>query len=222
MNTARSLVCLSVALLPTVALAGPDWVEVEDAGGTVSSAQPLLGVGTLRTVSGGLSAGFLGSDFEDMYLIRITDPAEFRFSIVSADFDAALWLFNVTRAGEGFGLLGNLDEDFENSTPALTHLATDGTGASVNQPGVYALAISGNGWRPTSARGNIFGFELRNEISGADGGGGLLPHTGWAGTGSGGHYTIDIQGATFVDVPAPGVLMAGVASLMGVGLRRRR
>ena len=122
-----------------------------------------------------------------------------------------MWLFNVTRADEGFGLLGNLDSSVEDFRPILTSFATDDSGARVRNAGVYALAITANGRRPVSDGGAIFSFgEDRTEISGPDGIGGALPHVGWTGQGGSGIYNIAITGATFVDVPTPGVASLGL------------
>jgi hypothetical protein len=223
-KNARLIVALSLSAIPSMALAGPDWVEGgTDAGSTVSAAQVILGTGQLRTLAGSLSEGFGRPDYEDMYLIRITDPAEFSFTLVTAQFNASMYLFNVTQANEAFGLLGNLDSSAEDFRPRLTFAATDGTGASVNNPGVYALVITSNGWRPTSGGGQIFSFgEDAGEISGPDGPGAARPHTGWTGTGTSGIYSVEIEGATFVDVPTPGVASVGLVAIVAAARRRRR
>lgn len=223
MDIARSLGLLGLCVLPTVALAGPDWVEVGDAGSQIGTVQRVVGVGSqVRTISGSFSSGVGFPDFEDMYLIRITDPAEFRFSVETADLDVSLFLFNVTLANEAFGLLGNLDQHGETSYPTITSMATDDSGAQVNNAGIYALAISAGGRRPVSGRGEIFAFQTPYEISGADGRGGLLSHIGWEGQGGSGRYVISVDGATFVDVPTPGVLALTGLGVAGLGLRRRR
>lgn len=224
MTTARLLSMSVVALLPSVALAGPDWIEGnDDAGSNVQSAQVILGVGALNTLAGSLSEGFGREDYEDVYLIRITDPREFSFTLVNAQFDASMFLFNVTRSGEGFGLLGNLDSGFDDLRPTLSSFSNDGSGASVNAPGVYALAITAGGRRPISDAGLIYSFgEDRTEISGPDGPGGRLPHKGWTGQGGSGVYRVDIFGATFVDVPTPGALAALAMGSLAAGMRRRR
>lgn len=224
MKNARLIVAVGLSAIPSIALAGPDWVEGgADAGGTVASAQVLLGTGQLRSLSGSLSSGFGEPDFEDMYLIRITDPAEFSFTLVNAQFNASMYLFNVTQANEAFGLLGNLDSDLEDFRPRLAAQATDGSGAQVSNPGVYALVITSNGRRPISGNGQIFSFgEDVGEISGPDGPGAARPHTGWTGQGLNGVYSIAIDGATFVDVPTPGVASVGLVAIVAAARRRRR
>lgn len=222
MNTARTLSGVLSLFVASAALAGPDWVERGDAGATVATAQRVVGEGQLHSIAGETSAGFGEPDFEDMYLIRITDPATFKLTVVNANFDASLWLFNVSQANEAFGLLGNLSADGEGWNPVLSSQSTDGSGASVNSPGIYAFAVSGQGRTPVSNHGSIFAFETLGEMSGADGQGGLLPHIGWTGVGATGSYTILVDGATFVETPTPGVLAVGGLAVAGLGLRRRR
>jgi MYXO-CTERM domain-containing protein len=182
----------------------------------------IVGVGTLNSLSGSLGEGFGFPDYEDMYLIRITDAAEFSFTLTNAQFDASMWLFNVTRGDEGLGLLGNLDSAPDDFRPGLSAFSNDGSGARVRNPGVYGLAISYGNRRPVSDNGLIFSFgEDNTEISGPDGPGGAFAHTGWIGQGGAGIYSIAITGATFVDVPTPGVASLGLIAL-GVAAGRRR
>ena len=104
----------------------------------------------------------------------------------------------------------------------LTSFSNDGSGARVLNPGVYALAISYGNRRPVSENGQIFSFgEDLTEISGPDGPGGFLPHNGWIGQGGAGVYSVGITGATFVDVPTPGVASLGLIAV-GVAAGRRR
>ena len=193
MNTARTLSGVLSLFAASAALAGPDWVERNDAGSSVATAQAVVGVGQLHTITGGLDSGFGLPDYEDMYLIRITDPSTFRLTILGANFDATLWLFNVTQAGEGFGLLANQSRDGESLDPILGPISNDDSGASVNAPGIYAFAISGAGRTPISARGQIFSFDFGSETSGPDGPGGRLPLIGWDGIGQTGSYAIGVK-----------------------------
>jgi MYXO-CTERM domain-containing protein len=220
----RNHLCAIAALgvFSGVAAAGPDWVERGNAGGTLGEAQPVVGVGQLRTIQGTLSTEGPEPDLEDMYLIRITQPSEFSFDLFSADFDTQLWLFNVTRADEAFGLLANDDADGKTRTSLIDGPATDGTGARVLNPGVYALAISVGGRVPISLGGLIYRFDSRTEISGPDGAGGLNSHVGWQGDGVGGSYVIGVEGVTYVDVPAPGPLALAGVGLAAAWRRRRR
>ncbi|MHC5006537.1 MAG: dockerin type I domain-containing protein [Planctomycetota bacterium] len=115
-----SLLILLASAMP--AAAGPAWVEGgdgdDDAGALPQDAQATAGPGTLITISGSLAgaAGAAGvDDFEDMYVIRIDDPASFSATTAffpgSAEFDSRLYLFTMNGGlvVSGFGLLGNED-----------------------------------------------------------------------------------------------------------------
>jgi hypothetical protein len=216
--------CFTFSLITSVApaLAGPDWVEGGiDAGSTVGGAQKTTGTGPIHRISGSLS-GSRAVDFEDMYLITITDPVNFSMTLTpSPGLDAQLFLFNVTQANEAFGLLANDNTSPSNLTPTLLPNATDGTFAGVHNPGVYAVAVAGAGRYPVSVSGAIFFYASSTEISGPDGPGGINPHMGWEGPGSGGTYGIDVIGVGFYQTPAPGSA-ALLALGAGVFARRRR
>jgi len=224
----RSIVQRSVAAFTAAgvcsgfALAGPDWVEGKnDAGSFVSTAQRTLGVGQLLAISGQLSAAFgltgAGGDYEDMFLITVTDPSKFQITVASANFNAQLFIFNVTLPGQAFGLLANRETVFGDA-PVLTPVATDGSGAALTVPGQYAIAISGYGRNPVSNTGAIFNFGSPFEVSGPDGPGGFNPHNAWVGEGEVGSYTLHLDGVGFYDVPGPGAF-----ALLGLaGLRRTR
>jgi hypothetical protein len=217
-----AVVALGAAVSASTALAGPDWVEKGDAGSTIGDAQKTFGVGPLRTISGGLSMGVGVDDFEDMYLIRVEDPLKFSMTLKGADFDAQLFIFNVTLANEAFGLLANQGTE-DSNIPVLGPFSTDGSGAALTQPGVYAIAISGMGRNPVSHTGEIFFFADPYEISGPDGPGGLNPHIDWVGVGEVGSYIIEMDGVGFYapPQPAPGTL-ALLALTALLGNRRRR
>lgn len=217
----------SVVFIAESACAGPDWIERGDAGSVLDSAQPVVGSqGRVRSISGVLSsgAGLFGDppapDLEDMYLIRITQPTMFSFVATSTQFNPRLYLFNITLPGEAFGLLAN-DDAGMGTGAALTGVATDATGAMVTLPGVYAIAICGFSRTPTSAAGSIFSLLTPTEISGADGPGGLLPHTGWTGMGEVGGYQIDLTGVDWYDVPAPSTSILAAMAFAWSARRRR-
>jgi hypothetical protein len=211
--------------LSSHALAGPDWLEQGDAGSTITGAQKPerpQGATGLTSISGNLAAGFTEPDYEDLYYIRITDPANFSIRPAFADFNVVLYLFNITVNGEGFGLLGNDNESPTSNMPKLTGMSTDGTGVEVTVPGDYVLAVTGFGRVPVSRNGAIFNFQSPTEISGPDGPGGFNPLRGWTGVGETGHYSFTLQATDFPIAPAPG---AGVAVAAGMGAmmgRRRR
>src|SRR5689334_10843693 len=141
----------------------------------------------LRTISGTLGGptGLLpGIDLQDLFLIRIDDPAHFCATTVpcpehcgSADFDTQLWLFDAN----GLGVLGNNDTAVGSGalgSPIVTGstlgpFACDETGSHVIAPGLYYIGIS-NLQVPFSAGGPIFQFDDANvcgpgEVSGPDG-----------------------------------------------------
>ncbi len=201
----------------TAAFAGPDWQENLDAGSLLGGAQLTLGVGALRSISGTFSEGFGAPDYEDMYLIRIDNPAAFNIQVSTSSGDIGLFLFNVTLTTEGFGLVATVA-----GTGGLVASSNDGSLAGVNNPGIYALAVAVPGRVPGNALGNIFNFANSNEISGPDGPGGFLPHDRWLGTpGPVGEYGIDLEGSGFAEVPAPGVLALAGMGALAMGRRRR-
>lgn len=218
-QSAIAFFLMAAAFPPAIALAGPDWVEHGDAGSVLSTAQITMGVGGIHSISGTLSGGVLTSDFEDMYIVRVADPATFSMALTGTpSFDAQLFIFNITLPGQAFGLLAN-DNTASGSNPLLTSVSTDGSGAALTLPGLYAIAVSGAGRMPVSNTGSIFFYGSPTEISGPDGPGGINPHTGWTGDGQTGSYTIVVTGIEFASVPAPG---AGTLLMLGAGLASRR
>lgn len=204
------------AFIAPLALAGPDWQEQGDAGKFVGTAQQTLGVGAIHSISGEFAAGFLDSDFEDMYLISITNPSAFTITVNSSNGTLGLFLFNVTLGNEGLGLVATIA-----GTGTLGNASNDGSLAAVNSPGIYALAIAVPGRYPISNLGPIFNFANPNETSGPDGSGGFLPHTDWAGTpGPIGDYGVELTGSGFFAVPAPCAIAA--FGVCGVFASRRR
>jgi hypothetical protein len=214
----------SVAVLSSAALAGPDWVEDADAGSTLGTAQPILvDSGSLRSISGSLTSGRDTPDFEDVYRLKIIKPSLFNLSLRGATFDTQLFVFRVISDGVTFAI-GQLANDNADSTTigsALGNFATDGTETTINTPGDYLIAISVKGRNPISDSGLIFNFETPTEVSGPDGPGGFNDFIGWQGQGSGGAYTLLLEGTGPFDVPAPGSI-AAVAGALALTARRRR
>ncbi|MBX3357294.1 MAG: hypothetical protein KF745_02590 [Phycisphaeraceae bacterium] len=204
------------------ALAGPDWTEVGDAGFNLGTAQVPFGTaGVLNTITGALSGSNLLPDFEDCYLIRIIDPVNFSISITTSDFNAQLFLFNITVTNQAYGLLANDDRSISDFRPLLTGMSTDGPGpVVVPAVGDYMLAVTGFNRDPVSISGPIFDQMTTTEISRADGIGGLNPHIDWTGEGETGNYIITATGITFPQLPAPGTLPLLAAA--GVFAARRR
>lgn len=209
------------------ALAGPDWIERADAGSFIGEAQAIMGSGELRSIQGTLGQSLTGPDFVDMYLIRVLVPTEFRFDTLDVGFDTQLFIFTVTEGKgglEAYGLLAN-DDALVNKQRVPGSLidgpANDGSGARIDKPGIYGLAICGLGRNPTAAGKDIFNIINPTEISGPDGAGGDLAHDGWDGVGAVGRYRILVEGVGYVDVPAPGAA-APLGLLALAALRRRR
>jgi hypothetical protein len=127
----------------------------------------------------------------DMYVICITDPANFSASTVGlAGFDTQLWLFRC----DGTGVVHNDDSGgaqsrIDNSTGCLNGL----------QAGTYLLAITGYNQDPVDSGGNLL---WNNSPFGAvrcpDGPGAANPMVGWTGSGGSGNYGIALTGAYFV------------------------
>ena len=201
MNNNKTAMCAvaGAALIASSAFAGPEWIEQDDAGSNLATAQPTLGSGPLQSIAGrlGVVQSFLGgTDYEDLFLITVQSPSLFTMQVTSADFDAQLFVFNVTLPGQLFGLLANNDTVLGDE-PFVGNMATDSTGAQLLLPGVYVVGISGLGRNPLSNTGAIFNFQSQTEVSGADGPGGINPLSGWTGEGQTGEYIIDVTGVTF-------------------------
>lgn len=219
-----SAACCAViaGALCSSAMAGPEWVEQTDAGPLLGSAQQTTGVGQLGRISGSLGGlGFGLIDAEDMFLVTVIDPTTFSMTVSGASFDPQIFVFNVTLANEALGLLAN-DNTIAGMLPFVDQFSTDGSGAQINLPGVYAIAISGAGRNPISNGGLIFNYVSLTEVSGPDGVGGFLPHTGWTGVGATGNYEIDLTGTGFFDVPGPGAMVVIAIGIFAPKHRRNR
>jgi hypothetical protein len=222
MRFVSTIALTAAAAFPVIALAGPDWVERRDAGSTLREAQFTNGIGGIRSITGTLNPSDRGlADLEDLYIIRIISPGTYSFTVNALNFSPALYLFNISLAGEAFGLVGERGDGA--LSVVLSGNATDATQAQITQPGLYLLACTYSANAPQSRTGDIFNFANEGETSGPDGVGGLNPLERWNPTAPlvGGDYDIDIVGVDFADVPAPG----SAIMVMGAGLamlRRRR
>ncbi|NNF41829.1 MAG: hypothetical protein HKN62_02070, partial [Phycisphaerales bacterium] len=94
--------------------ARPLFCEGIDAGSLPTTATTVSGAGTVTGIEGSLSSSLTGGgDFEDMYLISITDTVIFEARTVdpkdptAPTFNTQLWLFSAAPQPEGFGLLAN-------------------------------------------------------------------------------------------------------------------
>lgn len=211
------------------AAAGPEWDEGEGGGGEAgsvpASAEAVTGTGTITKISGrlngnGLITGGAGvGDFQDMYLIRIVDPVNFRATTLQAfqgfaDFDAQLFLFQPD-GPDAFARLANQDATMGTTDPLLLPFANDGTGAQISSPGLYYLAISGRPSQPLGASGPMFQFDMTTEVSGPDGNGGFDPIIGWSGPGETGRYEIIVEGVEGIPVGKLGCDPADIAPPFG-------
>lgn len=200
--------------------AGPQCVEgTGDAGSLRPAARVCSGAGTLTSITGQTAPSRSAPDFEDMFLIRITDPVNFTARTDgsgSATFDTQLWLFRLDETNKqgAFGLLAN--DEIQGGPAGRSRLqppATDGTGQAIPGPGLYLLAVTGFDNDPRSGGGApIFNQAVRTEVSGPDGAGGAGIHNSWSGGGATGTYNIHLVGAAFVP-PIPATSPAGAVVL---------
>jgi len=134
-----------------------------------------------------------GTDDVDMYVICITDPANFVASTVgTTTWDTQLWLFRC----DGTGVVHN--DDAVGTT--VTQSRIDNSTNCIQQGGIYLLAISRYNRDAVDATGNrLWNDSPFRSLRCADGPGAANPIAGWTGTTSaGGRYVISLQGAYFV------------------------
>lgn len=232
---------VAITLTATATASGPKWQEMGDAG-SIPPGQTTIGSGTLGFINGslGMAALFGGMvDFEDMFLINIVDPTNFRattdpfdpeLAMAFANFNTQLWLFQPTADPPDAFALGFLGNDDHPDVPGSHHsllipVPTDGS-PSLVAAGLYYIAISRYNNDPDSDGGEIFLQATPQEISGPDGPGGMMmsPITGWTGDEGifDGAYRIALRGAEFAEVPAPGALSLLVVASLIMRRRRRR
>jgi hypothetical protein len=135
-----------------------------------------------------------GASDVDMYVICITDPANFVASTVgTTDWDTQLWLFRC----DGTGVVHN--DDNPDATTGLQSRIDNRTNC-IQQGGIYLLAISRYNRDAVDANGNLlWNNSPFREVRCPDGPGAANPVAGWTGTTSaGGRYVISLQGAYFV------------------------
>lgn len=225
---------LALLSVPSAALAGPDWDEgPDDAGSTLGTAQTITTTGSLTSVTGKLGGpGLLAGDFQDCFLIQISDPTTFSVTTGPgtggpAGFNPMLFLFRVDMVDGQMvakAVLANNDLVAGNPQAGLRTQSNDGSGTFVNQAGLYLLAISGFGSQPVNAVGQFLfnqAFLEPGVIAGPNGSAQLNDYTlaGWAQDGSFGTYVLGVQGVSGVPAPGAAALLA-VAGLVG-GRRRR-
>lgn len=179
--------------------------EVADAGNLPGTAQVTSGSYGLKTITGNLSSG---AD-QDMFLIRIDDPAAFAAAETTGNFDSQLFLFKA----DGKGIVS--DDDSGPGTQAAIGIPFSNL---VPAPGLYYLAISAFNADATSG-GNSMWLSDTNQAP--NGPGALGAVDGWTTGGSGGAYSISLAGATFAGYDAVGTVSiadndAGFIQVSGV------
>lgn len=231
----KALVALSAtALFTAPALAGPDWDEGgTDAGSTIGTAQVINLNGTLNTITGKLTGtALLAGDFQDCFLIEISDPLVFSISTSPgfggpAGFDPMMFLFRVDNLNGQLvakAMMANNDKSPGNPQAGLQRETNDGSQTVISQAGLYMIAISGFGSQPINAQGEfifnqaflqpgVFAGPTQGQVSDY-----LL--AGWNTDGSAGTYTMTVQGISGTQLPTPGA--TALLVLGGLAARRRR
>lgn len=184
---------------------GPDWEEGKtDAGDTLATAMAIMappGNPPLNSIAGCLGCTGGEVDFEDLYVITISDPSTFFASTVTIDggattFDSKLLVFDAS----GRAILGNDDVTPLDSASRIEAEASEECPWAITEPGLYFLAITSSGRHAQvdSQVGttNAFPASPGDEIFCATTHGHENPLAGWDGAGSQGTYTIALSGAT--------------------------
>lgn len=227
-----SLAVMAAVGAPT-ALAGPSWDRdlQEDALETAVSAQLLTHpLGSVTTIFGRLSGyGLVGSDFVDMYRIRLQTPSQVSISTAGgslggeADFNTQLFIFR-QRGGNGSNQravpwFANDDAGPGNSGSRISDNSELYDNQILLTPGEYYIAITGVGMRAFGEDGVALWSSLGNPGDSVAGDNG--PLGSWAGEGETGQYAIRIQSGNASSVPTPGGLaLLALGSL--TAWRRRR
>lgn len=155
-----SLLAAFVLLVPAAQASidrGPDFIEPGDTGSSRDTATDVKteANGPVSTISGSLGGGggFRGlGDFQDVYRIRISDPAAFQITLKNSAFDipdAMLFLFNEN----GNPIMASNNSNPDNLDPILTNA----NNAFFDQSGIFYLAITS---APSEAR-----VQLNNDES---------------------------------------------------------
>jgi hypothetical protein len=134
------------------------------------------------------------ADDVDMYVICITDPANFVASTVgTTTWDTQLWLFRC----DGTGVVHN--DDAVGTTVLQSRI--DNSTNCIQQGGIYLLAISRWNRDAVDSQGQrLWNDSPFRSLRCPDGPGAANPVAGWTGTTpAGGRYIISLQGAYFVD-----------------------
>lgn len=217
------------------AFAGPDWDEGGvDAGSTLGTAQVINHTGTLNTITGRLNGtALVGSDFQDCFLIEISDPTVFSLTTSAGvggppGFDPMMFLFRVDNLKGQLvakAIMANNDKSAGNPQAALGRETNDGSQTVIGQAGLYMIAISGFGSQPVNAQGQFLfnqAFLQPGVIAGPSRDPQIADYllSGWNTDGAYGNYTMTVQGVSGTQLPAPGAFT--LLALGGLVGRRRR
>ena len=186
------------------------WTELGDAGMLPGSAQEVIGVGPLDSISG----SFVQNYVVDMYKIYIGVSNVFYADVIQTagprPWSHQLFLFD----SNGVGIFGNDNTTGGAYLPSFSSLG----------PGIYYLATSQYNIDPGSIAGAIFpstGGELVWVVNNS-------PVIGWGGTYSPrqASYTVRLSGVEFIapasPIPEPSTIFLLGSGLVGlVGLRRK-
>lgn len=212
------------------ATAGPTWEldYTEDAGQLASSAQFITAsLDPMINIYGRLGgAGFVTSDYVDMYLLEITSPTMVTISTAggdgggSAGFDTQLFIFKRKGIGNNvraLALRANNDAAPGNSGSRVGSEGDPSQDYTVLGRGFYFLAIAGVGTTALDHSGQAIWDDLSSPgitVSGFE-----RSLADWAGNGAVGEYHIRLMSVGGA-APAPGAIaLLGIAGLVG---RRRR
>ena len=142
--------------------------------------------------------GLMGANDADLYVICITNPAQFSASTIgTTGFDTQLWLFDCA----GKGVVHN-DDDPDATTGLQSRI--DNRTNCITQPGIYLLGITRYNRYPIDDRGQPIWAPGTSatfrQVRCPDGVSQSKVLAGWSGTSvEAGRYIIELQGAHFVD-----------------------
>jgi MYXO-CTERM domain-containing protein len=218
--------------LASIALAGPIWDAdlVDDAKQSADTAQVVSADGNVTQIRGKLTgAAFMsGGDYIDMYLVRIATPSILKISTAGGSaggftqFDSQLFVFRALQTTQGNfvaqAVLANNDASDGNLGSLIGNTANDGSQFTLQNAGLYFIAIANAGVTALNANGGPLweGLDQPGRVAFGQFGG----FNNWGGQPDAnvGDYAIRLEGVS--GVPSPGA--AALLGLAGLAGRRRR